>query len=71
MNQYQLSGASMLEIEAFINKELLANLPQNYNYHTHMCRFLYWLKLRFYKNLTILVRYTLYIPKLKMCYIFI
>jgi hypothetical protein len=27
MNQYQLSGVSMLEIEAFIDKELLANLP--------------------------------------------
>jgi hypothetical protein len=36
MNQYQLSGASMLEIEAFIDKELLANLPQNHDYHTNI-----------------------------------
>jgi hypothetical protein len=36
MNQYQLSGANMLEIEAFIDKELLANLPQNHDYHTNI-----------------------------------
>jgi hypothetical protein len=36
MNQYQLSGASMLKIEAFIDKELLANLPQNHDYHTNI-----------------------------------
>jgi hypothetical protein len=36
MNQYQLSGASMLEIEAFIDKELLANLPQNHDYHANI-----------------------------------
>jgi hypothetical protein len=36
MNQYQLSGTSMLEIEAFIDKELLANLPQNHNYHANI-----------------------------------
>jgi hypothetical protein len=36
INQYQLSGASMLEIEAFINKELLANLPQNHNYYANI-----------------------------------
>jgi hypothetical protein len=36
MNQYQLSGANILEIEAFINKELLANLPQNHDYHANI-----------------------------------
>jgi hypothetical protein len=36
INQYQLSGTSMLEIEAFIDKELLANLPQNHDYHTNI-----------------------------------
>jgi hypothetical protein len=36
INQYQLSSTSMLEIEAFIDKELLANLPQNHDYHTNI-----------------------------------
>jgi hypothetical protein len=36
MNQYQLSGVSMLEIETFINKKLLANLPQNHDYHANI-----------------------------------
>jgi hypothetical protein len=33
--RYQLY-CSMLEIEAFINKELLANLPQNHDYHANI-----------------------------------
>ena len=36
MNQYQISGASVQEIEVFIDRELLANLPQNHDYHANI-----------------------------------